>query len=163
MEIIFCNIFCAEDKHRRVWHTKNLQQNYFHRWKFILHKNYFLQKNIFYKNNFRVKKFLLSCILQKIYFLKFHLKNASFLSFSLVVLTSEKTQKLKKSARSQNRHILRKWPILSKKWDFSDLAQSPKMLKTPKNGKNDQKWGFWISGRDGPKRQAAARAVGSLI
>jgi len=106
------------------------------------------------------KNFFRSCICRRFIFCKSYLKNASFLSFSPLVLTSEKMQKLKKSARSQNRHILRKWPILSKKWGFFRFGPIAENAKNPKNGKKQPKMGFWISGRDGPKRQAAARVCG---
>ena len=163
VKLFFCRFFVRKTNIGEFGTQKTCKKIIFTKWNFIFHKNYFLQKNIFIKINFVWKNFFRSCICRRFIFCKSYLKNASFLSFSPLVLTSEKMQKLKKSARSQNRHILRKWPILSKKWDFSDLAQSPKMLKTPKMAKNSQKWGFEFQEGMGQSVRLRPGCVDSLI
>jgi len=142
VKLFFADFLCERQTSESLAHKKLAIKLFSQNEILFFRKIIFCKKIIFIKINFVWKNFFRSCICRRFIFCKSYLKNASFLSFFLVVLTSEKMQKLKKSARSQNRHILRKWPILSKKWDFSDLAQSPKMLKTPKMAKNSQKWGF---------------------
>ena len=133
-EIIFCRFFVRKTNIGEFVTQKTCNKIIFTKWNFIFQKNYFLQKNYFYKNKFRVKKFFPLLHLQKIYFLKSYLKNASFLSFSPHRPAFWKPQKLKKSARSQNPSYFAK---------MANFEQKMRIFQIWPNRRKCQKPQFW--------------------
>jgi len=163
-KIIFCRFFVRKTNIGEFGTQKTCNKIIFTKWNFIFHKNYFLQKNIFIKINFVWKNFFRSCILQKIYFLKSYLKKCKFFEFftlSSCLLKLTKTQKIGQKPKSLI--FCENGQFWAKNEDFSDLAQSPKMPKTPILVKNGQKWGFKFQEGMGQSGRLRPGCVDSLI
>ena len=160
MKLFFADFLCERQTSESLSHKK-LATKLFSQNEILFFIKIIFAKKYFYKNKFRVKKFFpLLHFAENLFSEIIPQKMQVFWVFHSIVLPSEIDKNSKNRPEAKIPHILRKWPILSKKWGFFRFGPIAENAKNPKNGKKQPKMGFWISGRDGPKRQAAARVCG---